>query len=276
MIVNIQVARTCNLRCTFCSHDVWAEPTGLMDYGLFEHVISSLKADDCKTVCFVAAQGEPLLHPRIMQMLAVAQDSGFETNLCTNGTPLNERRISELARLNLASIQFSFAGWDKASYERAYVGGKFERVSVNLKALISVLRGKRTVLSINGVLSDPDDFERTRDYLHSLGARDNEIRLQLAHNWGGTVKTPFRPTGSPPLCPLLVSTPGIYHDGRVTACGCIDANGALEIGHIREHGLNEIRRGERYQSMLQAFADGNISGLPLCAKCEVPWLSSPS
>lgn len=273
MIVNIQVARTCNLRCTFCSHDVWAEPTGLMDYGLFEHVLASLKTDGIKTVCFVAAQGEPMLHPRILDMLALALDKGFETNLCTNGTPLNFKRIAALSLLEPHSIQFSFAGYDKASYERLYVGGKFERVSVNLMSLIAALRGSRTALSINGVLDDPDDFERTRDYLHTLGARDNEIRLQIAHNWGGTVKTAFAPKPSPPLCPLLVSTPGIYIDGRVTACGCIDANGALAIGHIREKPLSEIRAGEPYQSMVNAFAAGDISGLPLCAKCEVPWLT---
>lgn len=271
-VVNIQVARTCNLRCTFCSHDKWAQPTGLMEWGLFEHVIASLRADGCKTVCFVSAQGESLLHPRIFDMLEASLAAGFETNLCTNGTPLNERRIGRLAALGLDAIQFSFAGWDRHSYERAYVGGRFEQVSRNLAQLIAALRGTRTTLSINGVLPTRYDFDRTRAYLRSIGAAADEIRLQLPHNWGGTVTTPFTPGVNQPPCPLMVSTPGIYIDGRVTACGCIDANGALEIGNIRDNGLTELRRGQRYRSMLQAFADGDVSGLPLCAKCEVPWL----
>jgi len=272
-VVNIQVARTCNLRCTFCSHDRWAEPTGFMDYGLFQEIVASLQADGCTTVCFVAAQGEALLHPKIFAMLAAALEAGFETNLVTNGTPLNDKRIAQLAALGLDAIQFSFAGWDKASYEAAYVGGRFEQVTRNLKGLIVALRGTRTTLSINGVCIDAEGMDKTRAYLRALGAEDREIRLQLAHNWGGTVRTPFQAPAKPiRVCPLLVSTPGIYIDGRVTACGCIDANGLMQIGRMQEAPLSAMRQGETYQGMVRAFEQGDLSGLPLCAGCEVPYL----
>lgn len=281
MIINIQVARTCNLRCSFCSHDKWEKETGFMDYALFEQIIDKLRLDGIKTVCFVSAQGESLLHPRIFDMLAMALESWFETNLVTNGTPLNERRIERLAGLGLDAIQFSFAGWDKDSYERAYRGARFEQVSRNLSGMIAALKGTRTTLTINGVLHDRDGFDRTRDYLLSLGAAPDMIRLQLPHNWGGTVKAGENQGGIYShdkidrsrfkVCPLLLSTPGIYVDGRVTACGCIDANGALGIGDIRTQSLTEMRQGEAYRSMVRAFEAGDVSGLPLCAGCEIPY-----
>lgn len=273
-VVNIQVARTCNLKCTFCSHEIWADPKGLMDYALFERVMASLKADGCRTVCFVSAQGESLLHPRIFDMLALALRSGFETNLVTNGTPLTTRRIAQLAQLGLDAIQFSFAGWDRASYETAYVGGKFDRVSNSLRGLIAHLRGTRTTLSINGVLANSEQYELTKQFLLGLGAQERQIRLQLAHNWGGTVANGWV-RGDRPIkpCPLLASTPGIYIDGRVTACGCIDANGALEIGRITERPLSELRRGDRYLSLVRAFEEKAAERLPpLCAQCEIPYL----
>ena len=284
-VVNIQVARTCNLRCSFCSHDRWTEATGMMDFALFERIVASLKADGIGTVCFVSAQGESLLHPRIFDMLEAALAAGFETNLVTNGTPLNERRIERLAALGLDAVQFSFAGWDKASYEAAYVGGRFEPVSRNLAGLIHALRGTRTMLTINGVLRDECGIEPTRAYLASLGAAPETIRLGLAHNWGGTVEAGRQrsvPAGTVwshrdlagatrKVCPLLLSTQGIYIDGRVTACGCIDANGALEIGHIGDGTISSMRGGERYRGMVKAFEQGDVSGLPLCAGCEIPY-----
>lgn len=271
-VVNLQVARTCNLRCSFCSHDVWEKPTGLMDYALFERVIESLKQDGCTTVCFVSAQGESLLHPRIFDMLQASLDAGFETNLCTNGTPLTPKRIAKLAALNLHAIQFSFSGWDQESYERLYVGGKFDRVSENLRQLIRALRGTRTSLTVNGVMDDSDGFGRTFEYLMALGAQPNKIHLQVPHNWGGTVNNGFRPPNAPAkVCPLLVSTPGIYIDGRVTACGCIDANGALEIGDIKDEPLSAMRKGSRYQSLLNAFVTRDVSKVPLCGRCEIPY-----
>lgn len=280
MIVNIQVARTCNLRCTFCSHDRWAAPTGFMDFALFERVVASLKADGIRTVCFVSAQGESLLHPRIFDMLSLALASDFETNLVTNGTPLNPRRIAVLAALGLDAIQVSFAGWDKESYESAYAGARFEQVSANIKGLIAALAGSRTTLTINGVVQDGAGIEPTRRYLASLGATPDMMRIAPAHNWGGTVKAGREQGGIwshrdlsravRQVCPLLLSTPGIHIDGRVTACGCIDANGDLGIGHIDEGGVVALRAGERYRAMVAAFETGDVSGLPLCATCEIP------
>lgn len=280
-VVNIQVARTCNLRCSFCSHDVWREPTGMMTWETFTLAIARMKEDCCTTLCFVSAQGEALLHPRILEMLEVSLDAGFETNLVTNGTPLTERRIARLAALNLHGIQVSFAGWDKASYERLYVGARFEQVSENLRQLIAALQGARTSLTINGIVDDSDGLGKTVGYLMSLGASRAHIRIALPHNWGGTVRAGAWQGGiyshreidrrTFKVCPLLKSTQGIYIDGRVTACGCIDANGALEIGHLAESGIAAMRAGERYRAMIDAFERKDVAHLPLCGTCEIPF-----
>jgi pyruvate-formate lyase-activating enzyme len=280
-VVNLQVARTCNLRCTFCSHDRWREPTGFMTRAVFDLAIERLKDDGCTTVCFVSAQGESLLHPDIFAMLEASLAAGFQTNIVTNGTPLNERRIQRLAALDLHAIQFSFAGWDKASYERLYVGGKFEQVTRNLVALSAALEHRRAVLTINGVVDDVDGISKTIGFLMGLGLSRHRISVGLPHNWGGTVRAGDEQSGiyshrvidrrSFKVCPLLKSTQGIYVDGRVTACGCIDANGDLEIGHIRDSGIASMRAGSRYQDLLGAFARAEVGHVPLCAGCEIPY-----
>lgn len=283
-VVNLQVVRTCNLRCTFCSHDRWEAETGMMGYDLFEQVMDRLTLDGVSTVCFVSAQGESLLHPRIMDMLARSLGFGFETNLVTNGTPLNEKRIAELRALSLDAVQFSFAGWDVESYESRYVGGKFRLVVRNLAGMIAALKGTRTTLTINGVCDNQIDAERTRAFLRTIGAAEYQIAVNLPHNWGGTVRTGVEQAGvwsnrnlsamTRGLCPLLVSTPGVYIDGRVTACGCIDANGAMEIGRIQDERISVMRGGKRYRAMVEAFERGDVSGLPLCSGCEIPFRSA--
>lgn len=295
-VVNIQVARTCNLRCSFCSHTKWVNPKGFMDYALFRDILTKLKADACEQIVFCSAQGESLLHPRIFDMLTDAQNAGFKTNLVTNGTPLNADRINRIAAMELDGLQFSFCGYDKESYEAAYIGAKFEQVTRNLSMLIAALKNaaSTTYFTINGVVDDkatrqfcePDVFlARTAAYLRSLGAPDQSLRLQLPHNWGGTVAAgqPVRVNDTQiyshrnlamaqqKMCPLLISTPGIYVDGRVTACGCIDANGALLIGDITRQTMREIRQGQPYQALLQRFLTKDLAGVPLCETCEIPY-----
>lgn len=279
-VVNIQVARTCNLRCSFCSHQVWKEPSGLMTWPTFELAMLRMREDQCKTLCFVSAQGEALLHPKIFDMLARSLAEGFETNLVTNGTPLTPRRVDKLAGLELHAIQMSFAGYDQESYERLYVGARFVQVVVNLMLLIKALAGTRTALTVNGIVDQPEDIKRTIEFLCGLGLRRSQIMVNLPHNWGGTVKVGKEQDGifshrnlqgkAATVCKLL-STQGVYVDGRVTACGCIDANGALEIGHLEDSGIAAMRDGDRYQMILGSFRNGDISALPLCGQCEIPY-----
>jgi hypothetical protein len=68
--------------------------------------------------------------------------------------------------------------------------------------------------------------------------------------------------------------PGIYVDGRVTACGCLDNSSTLVIGDIRTETLRQMRYGARYQALLDAFMSGDVGGLALCADCDVPCCDS--
>lgn len=45
-------------------------------------------------------------------------------------------------------------------------------------------------------------------------------------------------------------------DGRMTACGCLDNNGSLAIGNIRDNTIVEMRLGERYQRMIEGVLVG--------------------
>jgi hypothetical protein len=109
------------------------------------------------------------------------------------------------------------------------------------------------------------------------------MRFSMPNNFGGRISPgsfsgaiaakSFKAVDHLPryLCPQLLSTPGVMVDGTVTACGCLDNNGSLTIGNLRKNSLAEIRPGDRYQSMIRAFLDDDLSAFPLCAKCDVPY-----
>ena len=45
----------------------------------------------------------------------------------------------------------------------------------------------------------------------------------------------------------------------------------MEIGDITKESLFAIRNGERFKRMLTAFMKRDLSGMPLCAKCDIPY-----
>jgi len=286
--VMIQVSARCNLGCLMCGYVGRTPNTGFIENELFWRVLEECRSYGVDRVYMETAWGEPMLHPRIFELLAMAQD--FHVVLSTNVTPLTEERIAKLADMNLDTLQMSFCGYDQTSYESTYVGAKFERVVENLRTILRYIpeRSPNTQLLVNGVSLrfDMAFVKRTIDFLHVLGFDDHQIEIKLPNNFGGLYNgSPSEPTrgihtykdldgAELEVCSVLLNNPGVYVDGTVTACGCLDNSSALVIGDIRRQGLREMRYGDRFEALLQAFASGDISGLPLCSTCDVPYCSS--
>jgi len=279
--VYVQISRRCNLRCAMCGHEVWKTNSGFMEWPVFDRVLEQCAANGIKKINILAGQGEPFLHPQIFEMLEKAIGAGFEVHIVTNGTPLTPERIERVAKLGLASLQFSFAGWDKESYERTYVGAKFERTLANLLQLQTATRGTKTDFFVKAVVTDDDWAEvsrRTRAFLAAQGVE--RIFTVAANNFGGNValgkfserhgvhslKNLEHHRRMP--CRVLLTAIGVFCDGTVTACGCYDSNAELKIGDIMENSLAEIRNGEPFRRLLAAHRGGNLDGVPMCAKCD--------
>ena len=281
--VFVQLSRRCNLRCTMCGHEVWKDLSGFMSDEVFDRVLAECESAGIRSMTILAAQGEPFLHPRAFEMMEAAVAKGLAVTVVTNGTPFTPEKIERLARLGLASLQFSFAGWDAPSYESVYVGAKFDRAVKTLRAINLALKPTNTTFVVKAVAPDnsEDYVTRSRAFLNGLGI--DRVNTVAPNNFGGTVQL-GRFWDKPGIwsyrnldkhrrmvCRVLMRAVGIYVDGSVTACGCYDANAALRIGDIMAESLSDIRNGECFTSILEAFRQGDVSALPLCSKCDDPF-----
>lgn len=92
----IKLTNRCNLRCTYCYAD-----SGVGVDLPFEVVIRVL--DEIGTrfsgVRFELHGGEPLLHPRVLDIAAAIHDRGHTASLLTNGIAVNARNVGRIAEL---------------------------------------------------------------------------------------------------------------------------------------------------------------------------------
>lgn len=286
--VMIQVSARCNLGCVMCGYVGRTPNTGFIEPALFAAILDDCRSYGVDRIYMETAWGEPMLHPGIFNLLEMAAD--FKIVLSTNVTPLNERRIEHLAAYELDTLQLSFCGYDRESYESTYVGANFDRVVKNLRCIRNTFsRAKpETKIVVNGVSlkNDRGFVARTVEFLRELGFEDHQMEIKLPNNFGGLY------SGSPldaargihtfkdlrkenlDICSVLLDNPGVYVDGRVTACGCLDNSSALIIGDIRKETLRDMRYGRRYEAILQSFIAEDVSGIPLCATCDVPYCAS--
>jgi MoaA/NifB/PqqE/SkfB family radical SAM enzyme len=79
-LCNYYLTYRCNARCVFC--DIWQKPSPYVVWEDYITNLNSLKKLKVRIIDFTGR--EPLLHPRLPQMLEKAKASGFLTTVTTN------------------------------------------------------------------------------------------------------------------------------------------------------------------------------------------------
>lgn len=102
--VYIEPTNRCNLECRTCIRHSWTEALGHMDDETFDHVMEGVRAFDDPPVVFFGGFGEPLAHPRIVEMVSEAKSVGARVELITNGMLLDARKAEGLIGAGLDTL----------------------------------------------------------------------------------------------------------------------------------------------------------------------------
>jgi MoaA/NifB/PqqE/SkfB family radical SAM enzyme len=281
----IESTSRCNLRCGYCpNQDIVKADHGFMDLDLFKRIIDQVASHAYDVNLF--HRGEPLMHPRLPEMVAYARARGLYTRVHTNITLLNEKKGRALIDAGLDYLSCSFDGYEKDMYEKNRVGAKFEWALDHLKDFLRLkqtLRARRplTVLQVIEVGAPADKAElrrMRREFLgHFKGLALDRIVLRELHNWGGDVVMPdlsrdalladgrrFTP------CTFLWYSSTVYWDGTVTACPQ-DFFGKLGLGDLKSRPLAEIWNDGRLVDLRRRMAAGDVPKDLPCYTCDRIW-----
>lgn len=129
----VEPSSACNLNCTMCFRNGWIdENQGLMPDKIWEKIADSIPF--CRNLCTVmfAGMGEPLMNPRIFDMIKDVSSQGINTCLISNGTLLNHNCVDKLLGCGLDMLWVSVDGFSKDSYEKIQRGSQYELIYKNL------------------------------------------------------------------------------------------------------------------------------------------------
>jgi MoaA/NifB/PqqE/SkfB family radical SAM enzyme len=149
--IAIESSSACNLKCPMCFRTILMERgtavvPGQFDYGLYRRII-----DEAAKLGVYAVKldwrGEPLMNPRITDMIRYAKENGIEdVQMNTNAVLLSKDMARRIIGAGLDSITFSFDSPYKKKYEAMRSGAVFDDVMENIT-----------------------NFRRVRDELGSVG-----------------------------------------------------------------------------------------------------------
>ncbi|MEJ2040362.1 MAG: radical SAM protein [Desulfosarcinaceae bacterium] len=135
-ILHVGVTTLCNLRCPACPTGTASlgRPGGHLDFDVFRRTVDSLR--DYLLFMLFWDWGEPMLHPRLPDMIAHAAKSQIRTVISTNGNvKCSEERIEHLISAQPSTMIVCVDGADQETYQSYRMGGRLEVVLQTIRRL---------------------------------------------------------------------------------------------------------------------------------------------
>jgi MoaA/NifB/PqqE/SkfB family radical SAM enzyme len=134
------ISGRCNLACRHCALHAPERPArevGDMPLELFIELLDRFRG----TASLSLGGGEPLLHPRLSEMLEIAADRRLKVHIPTNGTSLSGT-VNHLLTTPVEMLNVSLYGLDRESFARQ-TGGRPELFDATLDAVAELIRRRR-------------------------------------------------------------------------------------------------------------------------------------
>lgn len=141
--VYIEVTTKCNFSCITCIRSSWQDELAHMTWETFENILKSLKELPNLEVVHFGGFGEPLMHPKIFDMLRKIKDIGLKVEMITNGSYLNEDTIKKLIDIKLDVLFTSLDSPEEEEYNLIRQGGDFNNVFHNVMRLQAMKKEQR-------------------------------------------------------------------------------------------------------------------------------------
>lgn len=266
-IFQIESTSVCNLRCTMCPYSKMTRPKVHMKWGLFTEIAKYFQSGQ-KVGLHV--MGEPLLYPRIVDMVQYLTDRSIKAELATNCTVMSRELALGLIDAKLHEIWFSFDSANPTLYESIRVGARFEQSFKNVLLFLKLNQAIGEVRAVVQKVGPTTDIADSRAFIKLWEGWD--ARVKFMDSWAGTMN--LDKIESPPIerypCAEPWNRVAILVNGDVVPC-CRDWEPKYVYGNILEQSLHDIWHGEKAQRLRDDIISGTYSIEP-CASCREWWI----
>ncbi len=158
--VEVSSSGLCNHRCKFCAYDYLGYKGGFADFKNLKKAIRDMKRGGVKSINF-SGEGEPLLHPRIKELIQHTKSLGIDVSLTTNGTFLKEEFLKALLP-QLSWIKVSIDAGTKKTHMKIHrpKTQDFDIIIENLKKAVKIKKATKSKCTLGGqMLLLPENFK---------------------------------------------------------------------------------------------------------------------
>ena len=285
--LSIEPTTACNLRCPECPSGLrsFTRPTGKIDQQLFEQVINELS--DTLMYLIFYFQGEPYLHPRLLEMVSYASKQRIYTATSTNAHFLTDEIAKQTVQSGLDRMIISIDGATQETYESYRKTGDLDQV---LEGTKRILHWKKQLKSATPhvvwqfLVVRPNEHEIPTikrlakeygvDHLAFKSAQiyDYEDGNDLIPTQEKYARYTQRADGKYELknkmldeCWKMWHSCVMTWDGKIVPC-CFDKDAHHVLGNATDYSFSEIWNGQAYRQFRQGLITSR-SEIEMCKNC---------
>ncbi len=232
-----------------CFRHSWiGERFGDFDPSAFERLLDDTALEETGTV-FFGGMGEPLVHPGLAKMAALAAARGKKVELITNGTLLKREKIEALLAAGISRLWVSVDEIYE-NYGKIQIGSDFDLVRENLMTFNELRRGTEVRLGMTAVIMRDNvaSLRRIRAFAEHFEADD----LNLSH------MIPNRPEDVPqalwPMCDVAAIKAANDRNGPIWYIEKLDDGRDIPMFRFSEHYRKELFPDEKSLQEAELFS----------------------
>lgn len=282
-IFQIETLLGCNLKCPACyiGSDLIDRPKAIMPFERFEEIVEKIRP--YAQYVYPYMWGEPLLHKRIFDMIALVKPFA-KVNISSHAQNLDADKAERIVAAGVDDFIVSLDGLEQDTYEVYRKGGRVEKVLAAIDHLIAAKERHRSPITIlvQFIVMKHNEHEIPRlkamfkhrpvhlalkgMYVQSYEqAVEFMPRRKEYHRYtmgGGHIEL----IANRARCGAAFGTFTVLVNGDVVQC-CFDSSGEVIIGNIFESTVEEIWYGERALALRETFLTGRLNSVCTSLKC---------
>jgi len=217
--------------------------------------------------------GEPMIHPKIEKIIKFTESEDVRINLTTNGTLVKENH-DILLNKSIRRINFSIHGL-KSNFSKVDQKKHLKNI-IEFTKLAQIEREDLIIIYRLWNINDDSNKEIIKtienEFAVKLSEENKKISIKIKNNsfihfdnsfqWPNPKDVVRSKVG---YCHGLSTHIGILSNGTVVPC-CLDNNGNIPLGNIKDNTIEEILGFERATKMKKGFQERKLIE-DMCQKC---------
>ncbi len=278
--VMFDITDQCNSRCVHCPHSVAFGKHADRAPRFLELELYRRAIDECSEheIGFIriTADGEPILHPRCLEMIeyAAKREVG-PVGLTTNGSLLDEEAARRLVESGAFLVDISIDAAREETYKKIRKGLPFKRVIGNVERLIQLRNKSKSSLKIMVSfvkqqlnLEEAEEFDAYwKPYVDQVLFREMTSNVNLVEVSGRFAEIKRWP------CPHWFRRTVVNYEGMIKACP-IDWENKTLIASLDQTTLYDAWHSDEYCRARIEHLNGEVSPHRLCFGCA-DWATTP-